>query len=505
MAKETQLNQVIIKALSKLAATRYLSESGAIAKRCSPNDLSLLPGIKDDSLSSLKKKIELSKIAIKNWQMLPIPKRAEIMREIAETLRINKKDLAKVITVEVGKIASEAEGEVQEAIDIADHAAGLGRSIYGLVIPSERRHHLLLEQWHPLGIVAVISAFNFPQAVWAWNAMVALMAGNSVIWKPSEKAPLSALAIFSLVDAVLTRHSYKDLIAVAFGDKKIASALTESEEIALVSATGSSEMGRSIANIVSKRFGKVILELGGNNGAIVLADADLKNAVRSIVFGAAGTAGQRCTSLRRLFVERKAAKRIINSLTAAYKQLKIGSPLLAGNLIGPLIDDTAVLSYQEALSQAKKEGAKIIFGGKVLSGYPSPYYVEPTLITVDANCSTAQRETFAPILYIYQFDTLEEAIALNNKQPFGLSSALFTRDIQRGLQFISQFGSDCGIANINIGTSGAEIGGAFGGEKMTGGGRECGPECWKAYMRRQTTTINYSDDLPLAQGVKFEI
>jgi aldehyde dehydrogenase (NAD+) len=404
----------------------------------------------------------------------------------------------------MGKIAAEGEGEIQEAIDIADFAVGLSRQLYGKTMHSERPNHRMYEQWHPLGIVGVITAFNFPAAVWAWNAMLAAVCGDVVVWKPSELAPLTAVAVNSICRKVAARHGFEGVFSlVVSAGPELGQAIAADRRIPLVSATGSCRMGRLVAEAVGKRLGRSILELGGNNAVVVLDDADMDLVTRGVVFGAVGTAGQRCTSIRRLFVQRGIVEPLIARLAAAYKQVKIGNPLEQGVLMGPLINDAAVKAYSDALSRVDKEGGQIVYGGKVLEGMPSKLYVEPTIVRAKPGMALLQEETFAPILYVVPVDSLEEAIALNNDVPQGLSSAIFTTNVKSAERFLSHGGSDCGIANVNIGTSGAEIGGAFGGEKDTGGGREAGSDSWKQYMRRQTSTINFGNDMPLAQGVVF--
>ncbi len=438
------------------------------------------------------------------WRLLPAPKRGEIIRQIGEELRKYKSALGKLISLEMGKILAEGEGEVQEAIDIADFAVGLSRQLYGLTMHSERAGHRMYEQWHPLGVVGVITAFNFPVAVWAWNAMLAAVCGDAVIWKPSEHTPLCAVATIQICRKVLERHGFTGIFGLVNGiGAEIGERLAADTRIPLISATGSCRMGRRVGEVVAKRFGRALLELGGNNAIIILKDADLNLAVRAVLFGAAGTAGQRCTTTRRILIEKEIEAEFVNRLVKAYGQLKVGDPLQAGVLVGPLINKTAVENYKKAVAEAKAQGAELLCGGEVLSGMPSELYVKPTIMRAK-QIGIVKEETFAPILYVIKVEGLEEAIALQNDVPQGLSSAIFTTSLQSAERFLSQAGSDCGIANVNIGTSGAEIGGAFGGEKETGGGRESGSDSWRQYMRRQTCTINYSDQLPLAQGIKFE-
>lgn len=447
-----------------------------------------------------------SQETFREWRMVPAPQRGLIVREMGEEMRAKKRELGALISLECGKILAEGEGEVQEAIDIADFAVGLSRQLYGKTMHSERARHRMYEQWHPLGPVGVITAFNFPMAVWAWNAMLAAVCGDTVIWKPSELTPLCALALNRICREVAERHGFPALFSVVVGDgPQLGQRLAADRRIPLISATGSCRMGRAVAETVGKRLGKSILELGGNNAVIVLDDADIDMAVRSTLFGAVGTAGQRCTSTRRILIQRGVAKEFTDRLAAAYRQVKIGNPLEEGVLMGPLIHEGAVESYRHALEQIRAQGGEVVCGGRVLEGKPSNLYVEPCIVRARHDMPIVREETFAPILYIIEVDDLEQAIAYNNEVPQGLSSAIFTRSVQHAEQFLAAIGSDCGIANVNIGTSGAEIGGAFGGEKDTGGGRESGSDSWKQYMRRQTNTINWSNDLPLAQGIKFDV
>jgi len=443
------------------------------------------------------------------FRRVPAPRRGELVRRFGERLRRHKDDLAQLVTLEAGKIVSESLGEVQEMIDIADFAVGLSRQLYGLTIASERPAHRLAEQWHPLGPVGVITAFNFPVAVFAWNAALALVCGDPVVWKPSEKTPLTALACHAILSSTVAEFSDVPaaVCSLVVGDGSVGERLAASEKLPLISATGSTRMGRSVAKTVASRLGRSLLELGGNNAMIVAPTADLELAVRSIVFAAAGTAGQRCTTLRRAIVHRTLGDRLLERLGATYQRLPVGDPRTAGTLIGPLIDERAWQSMERALEIAQKQGGRVLTGGdRVVTGVPEGgVYVRPALVEIDSRASIVQEETFAPILYVHRYDTLEEAIALNNDVPQGLSSAIFTNDVREAERFTGPDGSDCGIANVNIGTSGAEIGGAFGGEKQTGGGRESGSDAWKAYMRRATNTVNYSTELPLAQGVRFDV
>ncbi len=441
------------------------------------------------------------------WRKMPAPKRGEIVRQYGEILRENKDALGALVSYEMGKSLQEGKGEVQEMIDICDYAVGLSRQLYGLTMHSERPGHRMYEQWHPLGIVGIISAFNFPVAVWSWNAMIAAVCGNVTVWKPSEKTPLSAIACMNLLKKVLETNKLPEgIFTLINGDAEIGRQLAEDKRVALVSATGSTAMGKSVGKTVAARLGRSLLELGGNNAIIITENADLGMALRAVVFGAVGTAGQRCTTTRRIIVHEKIYDEFLKKLIKAYKQIKIGNPLDEQMHMGPLIDQDAVNKYVNAIDQLKKSGGKVLFGGKVLKGdeYKSGCYVQPAICEANNTYKIVQEETFAPILYVMKFKKMSEALAMQNDVKQGLSSAIFTDSMREAELFLSVEGSDCGIANVNIGTSGAEIGGAFGGEKETGGGRESGSDSWKAYMRRQTNTINYSDTMPLAQGIKFD-
>jgi aldehyde dehydrogenase (NAD+) len=436
------------------------------------------------------------------WRMLPAPQRGEIVREIGDELRKNKQELGRMVTLEAGKIVAEGQGEVQEMIDVAEFACGLSRQLYGLSMHSERPGHRMYEQWHPLGVVGIISAFNFPVAVWSWNALIALVCGDTVIWKPSLKTPLCAVAVQQICDRVLDRHGWKGVLNLAIGkDDVIGERLIRDKRIPLISATGSTRMGRHVAQVVAERLGRSLLELGGNNGVIVMDDADPDLAVRAVLFGAVGTAGQRCTSIRRLFLQKGIASQVTAKLIAAYRQIRIGDPVDPSTLMGPLIDEGSVDAMMRGLAITQEQGGEILTGGKRLHGC----FVEPTIVRANAGMAMLKDELFAPVLYLIEFDTLDQGVAWHNDVPQGLSSAIFTANLTSAETFLSARGSDCGIANVNIGTSGAEIGGAFGGEKDTGGGRESGSDAWKAYMRRQTVTVNWSGDLPLAQGIKFDV
>jgi aldehyde dehydrogenase (NAD+) len=444
--------------------------------------------------------------AFLRWRTVPAPVRGEYVRKIGNAFREKKELLGKLVTLEAGKIVQEGLGEAQECVDIADFAVGLSRQLYGLTIASERPDHHMRETWHPLGTVGIITAFNFPIAVWAWNSMLALVCGDSCLWKPSLKTPLCAIAMTNIAAEVLGPE-WSALVACVIGpDAEVGSALLDDPKIPLVSATGSTRMGRIVGPRVAQRFGRSLLELGGNNAILVMDDADLSLAVRGIVFGAVGTAGQRCTTTRRLLVHKSVIDPLTERLGAAYQQCKIGDPSETGTLVGPLVDEASAKAFDHAIAQALSQGAKLICGGKraqVADKLKGGAYVEPTILRAPLGLPIANEETFAPILYVMPVDSLEQAIAANNDVPQGLSSSIFTGSIRSAERFLSAAGSDCGIANVNIGTSGAEIGGAFGGEKETGGGRESGSDSWKAYMRRQTSTVNYGASLPLAQGIKF--
>ena len=446
--------------------------------------------------------------AFREWRTVPAPVRGGLVRRLGELLREHKEDLGTLVSLEVGKITSEALGEVQEMIDICEFAVGLSRQLYGRTISSERPGHRLMETWHPLGVVGVISAFNFPVAVWSWNTAVALVCGDPVVWKPSELAPLSALASAALLDrAIAETGAPAGLNQVLVGGADIGQALVAHPDVALLSATGSTRMGKAVGPRVADRFGRSLLELGGNNAAIVTPSADLDLTTRGIVFAAAGTAGQRCTTLRRVIAHVDVIDELTDRVAAAYRRLPIGSPIAEGTLVGPLIHDAAYKAMQDALEAAQQQGGDLVVGGgrRLADEAPDAWYVEPALVRMPEQTDIVRQETFAPVLYVLPYRTLEEAVALNNGVPQGLSSSIFTSDQAEAERFLATDGSDCGIANVNIGTSGAEIGGAFGGEKQTGGGRESGSDAWRSYMRRATNTINYSGELPLAQGVEFTV
>jgi L-aminoadipate-semialdehyde dehydrogenase len=447
--------------------------------------------------------VESAVTAFQNWRLVPPPQRGEIVRQIGNALREQKSDLGMLVTLETGKIKSEGLGEVQEMIDMCDFAVGLSRQLYGLTIATERPNHRMFEQWHPLGPVGCITAFNFPVAVWAWNAAIALVCGDPVVWKPSELTPLTAVAVQHIVNRVLEPAGLAGILNLALGSREIGQRLAADARLPLISATGSTAMGRSVAATVAQRLGRSLLELGGNNGLILTESANLDLALRAILFAAVGTAGQRCTTLRRLIVHESILDSFTSRLAAAYQSIQPGDPWEDGVLLGPLIRQSAVGQFETAVAAAQIQGGKILCGGSRISR--SGYYVQPTLIRAQPDMAIVKQETFAPILYVLPYKSLDEAIEIHHAVPQGLSSAIFTNNFRESEQFLSAAGSDCGIANVNIGTSGAEIGGAFGGEKETGGGREAGSDAWKAYMRRQTCTLNYGGDLPLAQGVKFDL
>ncbi|MEJ8814660.1 aldehyde dehydrogenase family protein [Variovorax ureilyticus] len=474
----------------------------------SPIDGSILAQLQETPVDSMQAVINRSHAAFLTWRMVPAPVRGELVRLWGEELRAAKQDIGHIVSMEVGKIVEEGLGEVQEGVDICEFALGLSRQLHGKTIASERPGHRIMEQFHPLGPVAVITAFNFPSAVFAWNAALALVCGDPVIFKPSEKAPLSGLATFKALERAIAKfgdRAPEGLAQIVVGLTPLAEALVESPKIPLVSATGSTRMGRIVGPKVASRFGKRILELGGNNAMIVTPAADLDMAVRAVLFGAVGTAGQRCTSLRRVIVHRSVKDALLERVQKAYGNLRIGNPLTPGNLVGPLIDEGAFTAMQKSLETAQAEGGKLLRGGKRVleKEYPKGFFVEPAIVDMPSQTAIVKHETFAPLLYVLTYDDLEEAIELNNDVPQGLSSCIFSTNMQEVELFISQAGSDCGMANVNIGPNGAEIGGAFGGEKETGGDRESGSDAWKQYMRRTTNTINFSKELPLAQGINF--
>ena len=485
-------------------AGKWLETGGNSLTSFSPATGEAIGSVKMATASDYENVVAVSQEAFKEWRTWTAPKRGEVVRILGEELRRSKDALGALVTIEMGKIKSEGLGEVQEMIDMGDLAVGMSRQLFGKTMHSERPDHRMYEQWHPIGPVGIITAFNFPVAVWAWNAMVAAVCGNSMIWKPSWKTPLTAVAVTQIAQRALEACSAPPIFNLVIGeDQEVGETMVHDRRIPLISATGSTRMGRRVGQVVAERMGRSLLELGGNNAMIVLDDADLDLATRAITFAAAGTAGQRCTTSRRLFVQKGVAAELKERLVAAYGSIKVGDPLSDGVLMGPLIDEDAVAGMQRAIETAKEQGGRLLFGGNAIDGPGN--YVEPTLIEAEASMPITCEETFAPILYAFEFENLDEVIEQHNAVPQGLSSAIFTNNLKAAEQFLSAAGSDCGIANVNIGTSGAEIGGAFGGEKDTGGGREAGSDSWKLYMRRQTCTINYGDELPLAQGVEFDV
>ncbi len=488
--------------------TKWISSSGEKIMSSSPVDGKEIAIVHACDKKGFDIVIETAQKAFIEWRTWPAPKRGEIVRQIGNELRQNKMNLGKLVSYEMGKSLQEGLGEVQEMIDICDFAVGLSRQLYGLTMHSERPGHRMYEQYHPLGIVGIISAFNFPVAVWSWNSMLAMVCGDVCVWKPSEKTPLCGVACQHIIAKVFKENKVPEgVCSLITGAREAGQWLCEDGRVALISATGSTRMGKAISAIISARLGKCLLELGGNNAIIISKEADLDMALIGSLFGAAGTAGQRCTSTRRIIIHENVYDDFKKKLINAYKQLKIGDPLKEGNHVGPLIDKDAVDMYNDAADECKKEGGKFIVPPGVLTGkgFESGCYVKPCIAEVTPNMNIVRHETFAPILYIMKYKTLEEAVHIQNNVPQGLSSSIFSLNMREAEYFLSQSGSDCGIANVNIGTSGAEIGGAFGGEKETGGGRESGSDAWKAYMRRQTNTINYTDKLPLAQGIKFTV
>jgi len=474
----------------------------------SPVDGQLIGKVSTTSKAEYNRVIAAAQKAFDQWRTMPAPKRGEIVRQYGDELRKHKDELGRLVSYEMGKSLQEGWGEVQEMIDICDFAVGLSRQLYGLTMHSERPGHRMYEQWHPLGIVGTISAFNFPVAVWSWNAMIALVCGDVVVWKPSEKTPLCGVACMNLFQKVLKDNKVPDgVVCMINGGVAVGEFMTTDRRIPLISATGSTRMGKVVGSTVAARLGKSLLELGGNNAIIITPDADLKLVLTAAVFGAVGTAGQRCTSTRRLIVHKKVYNKVKKMLVDAYGQLKVGNPLDSKNHLGPLIDKDSVKNYLNSIEKVKEQGGKILVEGGVLKGknYSSGCYVKPAIAEVKPDLGIVQHETFAPLLYLMKYDDLNEALEINNNVPQGLSSAIITTNLKESERFLSAAGSDCGIANVNIGTSGAEIGGAFGGEKETGGGRESGSDSWKAYMRRQTNTINYTDGVPLAQGIEFDL
>jgi len=505
-ARTVNVTQEAVALLDKIGVDKALYTGGDMASY-SPVTGEQLAALKTDSRDAATAKIEKAARAFKSWRLVPPPKRGELVRLLGEELRSVKMELGRLVSIEAGKIPSEGLGEVQEMIDICDFAVGLSRQLYGLTIATERPGHRMMETWHPLGVVGVISAFNFPVAVWAWNAALALVCGNAVVWKPSEKTPLTALASQAILQRAIARFgdAPEGLSEVLIGDRAIGEVLVDHPKVPVVSATGSTRMGREVGPRLARRFARSILELGGNNAGIVCPSADLDMALRAIAFGAMGTAGQRCTTLRRLFVHESVYDQLVPRLKKAYANVSVGNPLESTALVGPLIDKLAFDNMQKALGEAKAHGGQINGGERVALPNDKAYYVKPALVEMPSQLGPVLEETFAPILYVMKYTDFDKIIEAHNAVGAGLSSSIFTLDLREAERFLSADGSDCGIANVNIGTSGAEIGGAFGGEKETGGGRESGSDAWRAYMRRATNTINYSKALPLAQGVSFEI
>ena len=487
--------------------TKWLGSKGELIESYSPVDGKLIGKVSTTTEDQYEEIVKTAEEAFKSWRLIPAPKRGEVVRQIGEELRKYKESLGKLVSYEMGKSYQEGLGEVQEMIDICDFAVGLSRQLHGLTMHSERPNHRMYEQYHPLGIVGIISAFNFPVAVWSWNTMLAWVCGDVCIWKPSEKTPLCSIACQNIITKVFEANNVPEGVScVVNGDYKIGQLISNDKRIPLVSATGSIRMGKKVGEAVGARLGKSLLELGGNNAIIITENADLEIAITGALFGAVGTCGQRCTSTRRLIIHDSIYEDVKNKLTNAYKQLRIGNPLDEKNHVGPLIDKDAVKMYENALEAVKAQGGSIILEGGVLSGegYESGCYVKPVIAEASNDLQIVQEETFAPILYLMKYSTIDEAIEMQNGVVQGLSSAIMTTNMREAERFLSHQGSDCGIANVNIGTSGAEIGGAFGGEKETGGGRESGSDAWKVYMRRQTNTLNYGTELPLAQGIKFD-
>lgn len=488
------------------AAGEDVETSGQLLESVSPADGSVIATVRQATRKEYEALMERSLLAFERWRRVPAPARGEVVRQIGNALRDAKADLGALVSLEMGKIRAEGEGEVQEMIDIADFAVGQSRQLYGKVIASERPYHRMSEQWHPLGPVGIISAFNFPVAVWSWNALIAMVCGNTTVWKPSFKTPLTAIAVHKICQRVLKEAGHPDVASLVIGsNEEIGERLIRDTRVPLISATGSTRMGRHVGQVVAERMGKSLLELGGNNALIVMDDADQDLALRAVLFGAVGTAGQRCTTTRRLLVHESIADDFTAKLLQAYEQVKIGDPLVDGTLMGPLIDQDAVEQMDRALAAAESQGGKVLRGGgRITDGsLAKGFFVKPAVVDAGTGLDIVKQETFAPILYVLRFRDLDEAVAMQNAVPQGLSSSIFTESMRNAERFLSMIGSDCGIANVNVGTSGAEIGGAFGGEKETGGGREAGSDSWRAYMRRQTQTINWSDALPLAQGITF--
>lgn len=510
MKIEKVLDKLGIKKLNEGVSTgvKWLKGNDAVIDSWSPVDGKKIASVTTASAENYNDVIVKAQEAFVEWRTMPAPRRGEIVRQIGDELRKYKDHLGRLVSYEMGKSLQEGWGEVQEMIDICDLAVGMSRQLNGLTMHSERPRHRMYEQWHPIGVVGIISAFNFPVAVWSWNSMIAWICGDTCVWKPSEKAPLSAIACQNIIADVLKANNVPEgVCCLVVGDRTVGEMMGNDTRIPLISATGSTRMGKELGNTVAKRLGRTLLELGGNNAIIITEHADLDIALRAAVFGAVGTAGQRCTTTRRLIINEKVYDTFKKKLVAAYKQLSIGDPLNEKNHVGPLIDKHAVENYLNAIKEVKKAGGKQVVAGGVLNGdgYESECYVKPCIFEAENDWAIVQHETFAPILYLMKYNELDEAIAMNNNVPQGLSSSIMTLNMREAERFLAAIGSDCGIANVNIGTSGAEIGGAFGGEKETGGGRESGSDSWKAYMRRQTNTINWGDTLPLAQGIKFSV
>ena len=508
---EDTFYQLGLKAINSGACTgtKWFKTNGEIIESYSSADGALIAKVSQGTTDDYEKIIRTAEEAFKVWRMIPAPKRGEVVRQIGNKLREFKEPLGKLVSYEMGKIYQEGLGEVQEMIDICDFAVGLSRQLHGFTMHSERPKHRMYEQYHPLGIVGVISAFNFPVAVWSWNAMLAMVCGDCVLWKPSSKTPLCAVAVHNIIADVLKENNVPEGVCnlIVASSKHVGDNFLADKRVPLISATGSTRVGKRVGAIVGERLGRSLLELGGNNAIIITENADLDMALRATLFGSVGTAGQRCTSTRRLIIHESVYENFKQKLISAYQHIRIGHPLDSSTLVGPLIDKSAVDDFNTAIGRVKKEGGKILYGGENLKGegYESGCYVVPCIAEVPKNLPIVCHETFAPLLYIMKYKNIDEAIEMQNDVPQGLSSSIFSRNILETEKFLSHEGSDCGIANVNIGTSGAEIGGAFGGEKETGGGRESGSDSWKIYMRRQTNTINYSSELPLAQGIRFDL
>ncbi len=508
----TELKKLGIEEVNNGASTgsEWMNTKGEVTASFSPADGSLIASVRNATIEDYEIMVQKAQEAYLEWRIVPAPKRGEVVRQIGEALRHHKEDLGYLVSLEMGKIYEEGLGEVQEMIDICEFAVGQSRLLNGATMHSERPFHRMYDQYHPLGIVGIITSFNFPVAVWGWNSMLAAIAGDVVIWKPSSKTPLCAIAVQKIISATLVKCGVPEGVfnMIIAKSSVLGDNFAADKRIPLISVTGSTAVGKKVASIVGQRLGKTILELGGNNAVIISEHADLEMTLQSVVFGAVGTCGQRCTSTRRLIVQESVYETVKKRLIAAYSSItdRIGNPVDKTTLIGPLVDEHAVSNFKDALAEVQKEGGKVLFGGQVLSGgnYSSGNYVVPSIVEAENHYNKVQEETFAPIVYLIKYKTIEEAILLNNSVPQGLSSCIFTENLVESEKFLSETGSDCGIANVNLGTSGAEIGGAFGGEKDTGGGRESGSDAWKAYMRRQTNTINFSGQTALAQGITFD-